>query len=103
MASSLEDKIKALDAQKKKLQAKLSKQKRAEDTRRKILLGSLLMAHMQNERITSWVKKELPEFLTREHDKELFKDWLTDADSEQQLQDNEQAKSVHQKSELAEA
>lgn len=103
MASSLEDKIKALDAQKKKLQAKLSKQKRAKDTRRKILLGSLLMAHMQNERITSWVKKELPEFLTRDHDKELFKDWLTAANMEQQYQENGQAKSVDQKAALSEA
>lgn len=103
MASSLEDKIKALDSKKKKLQAKLSKQKRAEDTRRKILLGSLLMAHMQNERITSWVQKELPEFLTRDHDKELFKDWLIAADTEQQLSEDGQTKSVDQKVELAEA
>jgi len=103
MANSLEDRIRKLDAKKKTLQSKLNRQKRTEDTRKKILLGSLLMAHMQNERITSWVKKELPEFLTRDHDKELFKDWLIAANSEQKSQEDGQAKCVDQKAELSEA
>lgn len=77
MANSLEERIQKLDAQKKTLQAKLNRQKRTEDTRKKILLGSLLMAHMENDRIESWVRKELPKFLSRENDKKLFQDWLS--------------------------
>ena len=77
MADSLEERIRKLDAKKKTLQAKLSRQKRAEDTRKKILLGSLLMAHMENERIDAWVKKELPKFLTRDIDKNLFSEFLS--------------------------
>ena len=77
MAESLEERIRKLDAKKKTLQAKLNRQKRTQDTRKKILLGSLLMAHMENDRIDAWVKKELPKFLTREIDKNLFSEFLS--------------------------
>lgn len=77
MAESLEDRIRKLDAKKRTLQAKLNRQKRTEETRKKILLGSLLMAHMENDRIDAWVKKELPNFLTRDIDKKLFSELLS--------------------------
>lgn len=85
MAKSLEEKIQQLDAQKKRLQAKLNRQKRTEDTRKKILLGSLLMSHMENGKIESWVRKELPKFLSRENDKKLFQDWLSIESSSPQV------------------
>ena len=76
MPKSIEDRINELDAKKKALQAKLNKQKRAEDTRRKILLGSKVLAKIKDESIQKWVKQELPGFLTRDIDKKLFEDLL---------------------------
>jgi len=76
MPKSIEDRINELDAKKKALQAKLNKQKRAEDTRRKILLGSMVLAKLKDDSVNNWVKKELPGFLTRDIDKKLFEDLL---------------------------
>jgi len=79
MPKSIEDRINELDAKKKALQAKMNKKKRTEDTRRKILLGSMVLAKIKDESIQKWVKQELPEFLTRDIDKKLFKDLLNNA------------------------
>lgn len=85
---SLEERIAQLDARKKALQSKLARQERARDTRRKVLLGALLMHRMDGEneqarRLRDWVQRELPEFLTRDGDKELFDDLIASG-SEQQ-------------------
>lgn len=104
MANSLEDRIQKLDAKKKTLQAKLNRQKRTEDTRKKILLGSFLMEHMKHEKIDAWVKRELPHFLSREQDKKLFSEWLsTDVDLEPKPASNHPDTQRTQTAELADS
>ena len=73
----------ALSAQRSALKARLSKQERANDTRRKVLLGALVLHRLENSndpdftrRLGDWLRKELPDFLTRDGDKELFADLL---------------------------
>ena len=78
---SIEERIAQLEAQKKALQARLAKESRARDTRRKVLLGAFLMHRMetdieQGDRLRAWIARELPEFLTRDTDRELFEDLL---------------------------
>lgn len=81
---SIEERISQLDAQRKTLQARLGKQERAKDTRRKILLGALVLYRLEkrgDEEFTkvlaAWLRRELPSFLTRDDDKALFADLLT--------------------------
>jgi len=79
--TSIAQRIEQLDAKKKALQARLAKQERAMDTRRKVLLGALILHRIENdpengERMKAWVAKELPGFLTRDGDKELFPEFL---------------------------
>jgi hypothetical protein len=81
---SIEERLAQLDAQRKTLQARLGKQERARDTRRKVLLGALVLhriAAVQEKGenagwLTQWIKRELPEFLTHDNDKALFADLL---------------------------
>ena len=66
----------------RQLEARETARLRKQDTRRKILLGALLMERMQRQgeeaqRLKAWVQRELPGFLTREHDKALFEGWIT--------------------------
>ena len=81
---SIEERLAQLDAQRAALKARLSKQERANDTRRKVLLGALVLHRLENSndpdftrRLGDWLRKELPGFLTRDGDKELFADLLT--------------------------
>ena len=80
---SIEVRIAQLEAQKKTLQARLGKQDRANDTRRKVLLGALLLQRLDSshdkefsERLRSWLSRELPGFLTREGDRALLADLI---------------------------
>lgn len=78
---TIADRIAQLEAQKKTLQARLAKQERAQDTRRKVLLGAFLLHRLENDRdfspvLKEWVRRELPGFLTRPDDKALFADLL---------------------------
>jgi hypothetical protein len=75
--------IAQLEERKKALKARLGKQERAQDTRRKILLGALVLHRLENSndpdfshRLLDWLRKELPGFLTRDGDKLLFDDIL---------------------------
>lgn len=75
--------IAQLDERKKALKARLGKQERAQDTRRKVLLGALVLHRLENSndpdfsrRLLDWLRKELPGFLTRDGDKVLFDDIL---------------------------
>lgn len=75
--------IAQLDERKKALKARLGKQERAQDTRRKVLLGALVLHRLENSndldftrRLLDWLRKELPNFLTRDGDKILFDDIL---------------------------
>jgi hypothetical protein len=81
---SIEERISQLEAQRKTLQAKLGKQDRAKDTRRKILLGALVLYRLEKSgdeefcrRLGVWLRRELPDFLTHDDDKALFADLLT--------------------------
>ncbi|MBT1073619.1 mobilization protein [Pelotalea chapellei] len=91
---SAEDKLKALDEEREKLidqladkkakelllqervKARESEQARKNDTRRKVLLGSFVLAKLKAEgergAIHSWLEKELEAFLTNDRDKALF-------------------------------
>ena len=80
---TIEQKLAELDAQRSALKARLSKQERANDTRRKVLLGALVLHRLENsndpdftKRLGDWLRRELPGFLTRDGDKELFADLL---------------------------
>lgn len=83
---SIEQRLAELDAQRSALKARLSKQDRANDTRRKVLLGALVLHRLENnndpeftKRLGDWLRRELPGFLTRDGDKELFDDLLKPA------------------------
>ena len=80
---TIEMRLAEIDAQRKTLQARLSKQERAHDTRRKVLLGALVLHRLEaskdeefSRRLGDWLRRELPGFLTRDGDKELFADLL---------------------------
>ncbi len=80
---TIEQRLAELDAQRATLKARLSKQERANDTRRKVLLGALVLHRIESSndpdftrRLSDWLRRELPDFLTRDGDKELFADLL---------------------------
>ena len=61
----------------------MSKQERTHDTRRKVLLGALVLHRLEaskdeefSRRLGDWLRRELPGFLTRDADKDLFADLL---------------------------
>lgn len=83
---TIEQRLAELDAQRASLKARLGKQERANDTRRKVLLGALVLHRLENsndpdftKRLGDWLRRELPDFLTRDGDKELFSDLLDKA------------------------
>lgn len=77
----IEQRIAELEEQAKALKARLAKTERANDTRRKIILGALVQDRMSGDDesakwLRDWLLRELPGFLTRDHDREIFKDLL---------------------------
>ncbi|MBB4000250.1 mobilization protein [Aureimonas pseudogalii] len=81
---SIEERIAQLEARKRALKARLTKHDRAKDTRRKVLLGALVLQQLEGnrdaefrQRLASWLKGELPGFLTREEDRNLFPEFIT--------------------------
>lgn len=80
---SIADRLAQLDVQRKTLAARLGKQDRANDTRRKVLLGALVLQRLEKssdpdfaKRLADWLRRELPGFLTRDVDKELLVDLM---------------------------
>jgi hypothetical protein len=80
---TIEQRLAQLEAQKKTLQARLGKQDRARDTRRKVLLGALVLHRLQTDMpdastasLRAWLSAELPAFLTRDTDKSLLADLM---------------------------
>ncbi|RDL47966.1 hypothetical protein BLJAPNOD_05192 [Ensifer sp. M14] len=80
---SIEQRIAELEARKKTLQARLGKQERVQDTRRKILIGALVLHRLEHSKdlvftrsLREWLRQELPGFLVRDADKALFDDVL---------------------------
>lgn len=89
---SIEERIAQLEARKKTLQARLTKQERASDTRRKVLLGAFLLERLGDAKAAArepqftddlkrWIEKELPGFLTRPNDRALFPEWIAQEQS----------------------
>ncbi|MFK0167040.1 mobilization protein [Rhizobium sp. NPDC090279] len=84
---SIEERLAQLEAQRKTLKARLGKQERVEDTRRKVLLGALVLHRLEHGRdefsknLADWLRHELPGFLTRDNDKALFTDLLEAPDA----------------------
>lgn len=81
MRKPIAQRIAELEEQKKSLVARLGQQQKARDTRRKILLGSCVLHHLTQPddtefvpQLTEWLRQNLPEFLTRDHDRDLFED-----------------------------
>lgn len=80
---TIEERLAQLDNQRKTLQARLGQQERAKDTRRKVLLGAFVLHRLENApetelsgKLSDWVVKEFPGFLTRDVDHELFTDLI---------------------------
>lgn len=70
-----------LDANLKTLQAQSAKVERAKDTRRKVLLGTLVMEELNasgafTDTLTRWLRQRLPATLTRDTDRELMADFM---------------------------
>ena len=79
---SIEERLAQLEARKKTLKARLNKQERTEDTRRKVLLGAFILHRLEQGRdafsqnLSDWLRRELPGFLTRDVDKILLDDLI---------------------------
>ena len=71
-----EERLKQLKAQKQAVLArekkKITDQQRKDDTRRKILLGSLAIKKMEDEAEKTKILAELNEYLTEDRDRKLF-------------------------------
>jgi hypothetical protein len=87
--TSIQQRINQLDERKRALKARLGKQERREDTRRKILIGALVLHRLEHSRdaeftrrLREWLVRELPGFLVREGDQALFSDLLNHVPSE---------------------
>ncbi len=83
---TIEQRLAELDAQRSALKARLSKTERNNDTRRKVLIGSLVLHHLEasndqdfKQQLGEWLRRELPGFLTRDNDKALFVDLIEPA------------------------
>lgn len=80
---TIEQRLAELDAQRSALKARLSKTEGNNDTRRKVLVGSLVLHHLESsndqdfkQQLGEWLRRELPGFLTRDNDKALFADLI---------------------------
>ncbi|QTH20297.1 mobilization protein [Rhizorhabdus wittichii] len=80
---SIADRLAQLEAQRKTLVSKLSKQERARDTRRKVLLGAFILHRLEKgqdafskDGLHDWLRRELPGFFARDDDAALFDDLL---------------------------
>lgn len=80
---TIEQRLAELEAQRSALKARLSKTERNNDMRRKVLIGSLVLHHMEtsddqefSKQLGAWLRRELPDFLTRDNDKALFVDLI---------------------------
>ncbi len=80
---TIEQRLAELEAQRSALKARLSETERKNDIRRKILIGSLVLHHLETSedpsfrtQLGEWLRRELPVFLTRDNDKALFADLI---------------------------
>ena len=78
----IDQRIAELEEQAKALKARKAATERANDTRRTVVLGSLVLQEIDKDTeasmaLRSWLAKELPEKLTRDHDRQIFAELLT--------------------------
>lgn len=79
---SIEERLAQLEAQRRSLQARLTRDERARDTRRRVLLGALVLYRLEEGResgadyLRDFIRRELPGFLTRDIDRRLFEDLI---------------------------
>ena len=70
------EKLNQLKAQKQAIEArekkKISEQQRKEETRKKILIGSMMLKKMEDEAEKIKILAELNEYLTEDRDRKLF-------------------------------
>lgn len=93
---SLEEQLSQLEEKRKTLQARLQKQERAKETRRKILIGALVLDRMGGDRdpefarrLSDWLRRELPGFLTRQIDRDLFEELIDPVSTQAKETQNE--------------
>ena len=77
----IDQRIAELEEQAKALKARKAATERANDTRRTVVLGSLILQEIDKDTeaskaLRSWLAKELPEKLTRDRDREIFAELL---------------------------
>ena len=77
----IDQRIAELEEQAKALKARKAATERANETRRTVVLGSLILQEIDkyteaSKALRSWLAKELPEKLTRDRDREIFADLL---------------------------
>ncbi|GAK72770.1 hypothetical protein RRU01S_28_00130 [Agrobacterium rubi TR3 = NBRC 13261] len=83
MRKPIAQRIKELEERKRALQSRLGKQERAQETRRKIVLGSFVLERLAQDDDTTgqcdlrqWLAAQLPAFLVRDADRALFADLI---------------------------
>ena len=98
---SIADRLAQLEAQKKTLQARLIQEERTKETRRKVLLGTLMLEQLRNDndpRLTgalrNWLQQALPEALARPADQALFAEFIIE-DSPESSDASSEAAPVH--------
>ena len=84
-----EERLARLEERKKQAELRKEDRVRSKDTRRKVLLGALVLHRLENandpeftKRLGDWLRRELPGFLTRDNDKALFTDLLAPAQAQ---------------------
>ncbi|MCL6655274.1 hypothetical protein A6R70_23650 [Agrobacterium rubi] len=78
---SIDQRIAVLEEQAKALKARKATTERANDTRRTVVLGTMILREIDKDTaaskaLRSWLAKELPENLTRDRDREIFAELL---------------------------
>ncbi|WP_296069373.1 mobilization protein [uncultured Agrobacterium sp.] len=80
---TIKQRLAELEAQRSALKNRLSKTERNNDMRGKVLIGSLVLHHLETSedpsfstQLGEWLRRELPGFLKRDNDKALFDDLI---------------------------
>ena len=74
--AKLQENVRRLEAQERKTE-------RAKDTRRKVLLGALVMDELERDtgkasELRRWLAERLPDYLTRDHDRNVMARFMDD-------------------------
>ena len=77
------ERIAKLQENVRRLEAQERKTERAKDTRRKVLLGALVMNELERDtdmatELRRWLAERLPDYLTRDHDRDVMARFMGD-------------------------